>query len=77
MIAYIEPNLELGFGIFPWLHAAVTLGYQMIGNCFPGAFFGSLFHPSFVAAGHGEDGATCRDRGSDAAGPFRPACRQP
>ena len=43
MIAYIEPNLELGFGIFPWLHAAVTLGYQVIGNCFPGAFFDSLF----------------------------------
>lgn len=43
MIAYIEPCLELGLGFFPWLHTAVTLGYQMFGNCFPGPFFDPLF----------------------------------
>lgn len=42
-IVYVEPYAELGIGIFPWMHFTATLGYQMIGNCFPGATFDSLF----------------------------------
>ena len=43
MVAYIEPYLELGVGIFPWMHLSATLGYQVMGNCFPGPTFGSFF----------------------------------
>jgi hypothetical protein len=43
MILYAEPYAELGIGIFPWAHLAVTAGYQIMGNWLPGLPFQHLF----------------------------------